>query len=61
MRLVKRDDGTFALTLNREAAEKPITMAGLENVLCGRFGYCQDEFAAILAELDETGYAERSW
>jgi len=58
--VIKRKDGTFDFILNRESAEKSIPMAGLEDVLCRRFGYCQDEFVAILAELDEYGKAERS-
>ena len=59
IRVIKREDGTFDLILNRELAKKSIPMDGLESVLCGRFGYCQDEFAAILSELDKNGNAER--
>ena len=60
LRVIKREDGTFDLILNREGAEESIPMAGLESVLCRRFGFCQDEFVEILAELDEHGRAERS-
>jgi hypothetical protein len=59
IRVIKREDGTFDLILNRELAKESIPMAGLEDILCGRFGYCQDEFAAILSELDKNGTAER--
>jgi hypothetical protein len=61
MRVTKRDDGTFDLVLNRLLSQASIPMAALEKVLCVQFGYCQDEFAAIVSELDDTGRAERSW
>jgi hypothetical protein len=59
IRVIQREDGAFDLFLNRELAKESIHRAGLEDILCGRFGYCQDEFAAILSELDAKGKAER--
>ena len=59
IRVVKREDDTFDLILNRELSKEAIHRDGLEDILCVRFGYCQDEFAAILRELDENGRAER--
>ena len=59
IRVVKREDGTFDLFLNRELDQDSIPMDGLENILCRRFGYCQDEFDAILSELNQNGRAER--
>jgi hypothetical protein len=58
MRLVKKDDSTFDLFLNRELHQEAIHEDGLVNV-CARFGYCQDEFTAILCELNQTGVAQR--
>jgi hypothetical protein len=59
IRVIKRDDGTYDLFLNRELCQSRIHPDGLNNVLCARFGYCQDEFAAILTELNQNGSAER--
>ncbi len=59
IRVIRREDGDFDLFLNRELAKESIPLTGLEAVLCGRFGYCQDEFSAILSELDKNGRVER--
>ncbi len=59
IKVVKRKDGTFDLFLNRELNQQGIHEDGLVDVLCVRFGYCADEFDAILIELSQTGRAER--
>ena len=41
--IIKREDGTFDLLLNRRLDHQRIHEDGLMNVLCVRFGYCQDE------------------
>ena len=60
IRVIKRDDGTFDLFLNRELHQGSIHKDGLESAL-GRFGYCQDEFDTILNELRQNGRAERGF
>ena len=57
--IVKREDGTFDLFLNRSLDQGRIHEDGLMDVLCVRFGYCQDEFDEILDELIQDGRAER--
>jgi len=57
--IVKREDGTFDLFLNRTLDHGRIHEDGLMEVLCVRFGYCQDEFEGILRELIQDGRAER--
>jgi hypothetical protein len=59
IRVVKREDGTFDLFLNRELNQQRIHADGLVDVLCVRFGYCQDEFDAIMNDLNRNGRAER--
>jgi hypothetical protein len=58
--VIKREDGTFDLFLNRRLDRERIHADGLVDVLCVRFGYCQDEFDAILYELNKNGRAERN-
>lgn len=58
--VIKREDGTFDLFLNRRLDLGRIDKDGLMDVLCVRFGYCQDEFDAILHELNQNGRAERN-
>jgi hypothetical protein len=57
--VIKRADGTFDLFLNRRLDHERIRQDGLKDVLCVRFGYCADEFNAILLELNQSGRAER--
>ncbi len=58
--VIKREDGTFDLFLNRTLDRARIHEDGLEDVLCVRFEYCADEFDAILIELNQNGKAERN-
>ena len=57
--VIKRQDGTFDLFLNRELDHERIHEDGLGHVLCVRFGYCAAELDAILFELNQNGRAER--
>jgi hypothetical protein len=58
--IIKREDGTFDLYLNRELNHGRIHEDGLEEGVCVRFGYCLDEFDAFVSELNQNGRAERS-
>jgi len=58
--VIKREDGTFDLFLNRRLDHGRIHEDGPMDVLCVRFGYCADEFDAILHELNENGRVERN-
>jgi hypothetical protein len=55
--LVRRDDGTFDLFLNRDLNREHIYEHGLSEELCVRFGYCGEEYEAILQELNQNGKA----
>jgi hypothetical protein len=57
--VIKREDGAFDLYLNRELGHEGIREDGLAHILCVRFGYCGDEFDAIVLELNQSGRAER--
>jgi hypothetical protein len=57
--IIKRDDATFDLFLNRELDRERIHEDGLSDVICVRFGYCADEFDAFLSELNQDERAER--
>jgi hypothetical protein len=57
--IIKREDGTFDLFLNRRLDHGRIHEDGLIDVLCVRFGYCGDEFQEILNELIQNGRTER--
>ena len=53
--VVKRLEGTFDLFLRRKLELEGIDERGLGDTICRRFGYCQDEFVAILDELNRNG------
>jgi hypothetical protein len=55
--VVRRADGSFDIFRNREIHREAVHPDGLNAELCGRFGYCQEEYEAILRELNETGTA----
>ena len=57
--IIRREDGTFDLFLNRELNREGIHEDGLVDVICVRFGYCADEFDAFLSELNQNGRVER--
>jgi hypothetical protein len=58
LEVVKRQDGTFDLYLNRKLHRGQILPDGLPEELCVRFGYCGEEFDSILREVEETGRKE---
>lgn len=55
LEVVKREDGTFDLFLNRRLYLGQISEDGLPQELCVRFGYCGEEYDAILLELEQSG------
>ena len=55
LEIVKTDDGTFDLFLNRKLDRSRIPETGLPEQLCGRFGFCGDEYDSILREINQTG------
>jgi len=57
--VIKREDGCFDLFLNRRLDHERIHEDRLMEVLCVRFGYCGEEFQAILGELIQDGRSER--
>ncbi len=58
LEVVKRQDGTFDLFLNRRLYSGQIHLDGLPEVLCVQFGYCGQEYNSILREVEETGRKE---
>ena len=58
--VIKREDGTYDLFLNRRLDLGRIHEDGLMEVLCVRFGYCGEEFDAIVGELARDGRSERN-
>ncbi len=55
LEIVKRQDGTFDLFLNRGLYRGQVHPDGLPEQLCVRFGYCGKECDSILREVEETG------
>ena len=55
LEVVKREDGSFDLFLNHKLYRGQIPEDGLPRELCVRFGYCGDEYDAILHELVQSG------
>jgi hypothetical protein len=55
LEVVKRDDGTFDLFLNRNVYRSGVSEDTLPRELCRRFGYCGEEYEEILRELNQTG------
>jgi hypothetical protein len=55
LEVVKRDDGTFDLFLNQTLDRTAIPETWLPEELCVRFGFCGEEYRAILRELDLNG------
>jgi hypothetical protein len=56
--LIKRQDGTFDLFRNRELEREGIHEDGMMDVLCVRFGYCGEEYDAMLHKLKQDGRIE---
>jgi hypothetical protein len=57
LEVVKRDDGTFDLFLNRKLDRNRIPETWLPEELCVRFGFCGEEYDSILHELNQNGRA----
>lgn len=55
LEVVKRDDGTFDLFLNRDLDRSCIPEQWLPEELCVRFGFCGDEYNSILQEVHQNG------
>jgi hypothetical protein len=55
LEVVKKEDGTFDLFLNRELYRGGVPEDGLSRELCVRFGFCGQEYDQILLELNQTG------
>lgn len=55
LEVVKKDDGTFDLFLNRDIYRSGISEDTLPRELCVRFGYCGEEYEEILRELNHAG------
>jgi hypothetical protein len=51
--VIKRPDGAFDLYTNRELECEGIEEKWLADVLCVRFGYCGEEYDAIINELNQ--------
>ena len=51
-------DGTYDLFLNDGADRFAIPEKWLAEELCGRFGFCGEEYDSILRELNQTGRAK---
>jgi len=58
LEVVKREDGTFDLFLNRRLFRGKVHEEGLPQELCVRFGYCGEEYDSILRAVDEFGRKE---
>jgi hypothetical protein len=55
LEVVKKDDGTYDLFLNRNVHRTGISEDTLPRELCVRFGYCGEEYEEILRELNQAG------
>jgi hypothetical protein len=55
LEVVKSDDGTFDLFLNKVPLRSGVAEMWLPDILCRRYGYCADEYEAILVELNQKG------
>ena len=57
LELVKRDDGTFDLFLNRRLDQTHIVEEWFPEQLCVRFGFCGEEYDSIMATVNRDGRA----
>ena len=55
LRVVKREDGTFDLFLNRSLDRERLDERSMPDQLCVCFGYCGEEYTRILEELNRSG------
>jgi hypothetical protein len=55
LEVVKKNDGTFDLFLNRQLDRNNIPETWLPEQLCLRFGFCGEEYDSILREVNQNG------
>jgi hypothetical protein len=55
LEVVRRNDGTYDLFLNDTPDRDSIPQQWLQEELCVRFGFCGEEYEAILRELNLNG------
>jgi hypothetical protein len=55
LELVKRDDGAFDLFLNGNLERSLIAEKWMPDELCARFGFCGQEYDAILRDVKQNG------
>jgi hypothetical protein len=55
LELVNRDDGTFDLFLNGRLDRSHVAEKWLSDELCVRFGFCGEEYDAILHDTKQDG------
>ena len=53
--VIKVGDDSFDLLLNHEIVRRNAPRDALPEWLCVRFGFCGDEFEAILREIEQEG------
>lgn len=61
LEVIKRSDGTFDLFLNGKIERTRISEHWLPSYLCGRFGFCGEEYDGILREVTENGRKNIAW
>jgi hypothetical protein len=59
LEVVKTATGKYDIFLGGQLNRHEIDEDGLPEVLCVRFGYCQEEYASILREVSEVGRVVR--
>ena len=55
LEVIKKNDGTFDLFLNRKLHRSRIPEVWLPEELCVRFGFCGEEYDLILQEVHQNG------
>jgi hypothetical protein len=55
--VVANGDGTFEIILSQEAVRTGVEKKWLNDELCVKYGFCGDEFDAIMRQLAECGRA----
>jgi len=55
--VVRKNDGLFDVLLNKKLERSDINEDGLAYELCVRFGFCGEEYKAILNEVELQGSA----
>jgi hypothetical protein len=58
LEIERTDDGKFDLFVNRELVHARVSEASIPDWLCVRFGFCGEEYDAILCEVKKNGRAK---